>query len=154
MNPPSALVALALLLSALPLRPQADAQAAPAPDSAAAEAEARSSVLDLAGAFSNDGYKIRDGFWFSGIEPDQSAIIQVNLFAGNEYWFCAAANAPATKIVVTVHDETGAVIDQQDYQDGPRAAAGVVAERSGPYLVKISLAPGEKGSFCLLYCYK
>jgi hypothetical protein len=142
---------LALTLPLLPARSQGEA---PASEASSAEADARNSVLELAGAFSNDGYKIRDGFWFSELEPGASSVVQVNLFAGNEYWFCAAANPPASKISVTVYDESGAVIDQQEYRDGPRAAAGVVAGRSGPFFVKVTLVEGEKAPFCLLYCYK
>lgn len=131
------------------------ADTTPAPEAPAAEAETRNAVLDLAGAFSNDGYKIRDGFWFSDLEPGKSATIQVNLFAGNEYWFCAASNASDAKLKVTVYDETGALVDQQEYEDGSRAAAGVVADRSGPYYVKVKLADGaEKAPFSLIYCYK
>lgn len=153
MKSPAALF-LVLTLPLLPVHSQGEATAAPTSDASTAEADARNSVFDLAGAFSNDGYKIRDGFWFSELEPGASSIVQVNLFAGNEYWFCAAANPPASKISVTVYDESGSVIDQQEYRDGARAAAGVVAGKSGPFLVKVTLDEGEKAPFCLLYCYK
>ncbi len=120
----------------------------------AAEAQARSAALELAGAFSNDGYKIRDGFYFGDLDPKKSAIIEVNLFAGDEYWFCAAANAPARKIAVKVYDEDGQPVEQQYYTDGAKAAAGIVAGTSGKYLVKISLVEGGKSPVCFLYCYK
>jgi hypothetical protein len=119
-----------------------------------AEASTRSAALALAGAFSNDGYKIRDGFYFGELAPGKSVVIEVNLFAGNEYWFCAAANAPARKLGVKVYDENGKLVEQQAYEDGTSAAAGVVAVESGKYLVKITLAEGEKAPFCFLYCYK
>ncbi len=78
----------------------------------------------------------------------------MNLYAGDEYWFCAAANAPAGKVAVKVYDEDGAPVDQQYYSDGSKAAAGVVAGASGKYLVKISLVDGAKSQFCFLYAYK
>ncbi len=123
-------------------------------DRAAAEAQARSAALELAGAFSNDGYKIRDGFYFGDLDSKAGAVIEVNLFAGDEYWFCAAANAPARKIAVKVYDEEGKPVDQQYYSDDSKAAAGIVAATSGKYLVKVSLVEGEKSQFCFLYCYK
>jgi hypothetical protein len=127
----------------------------PATDaSAGAEAQARSAALELAGAFSNDGYKIRDGFYFGDLDAKKSVVIEVNLFAGDEYWFCAAANAPAHKIAVKVYDEEGHPVDQQFYSDGANAAAGIVAGTSGKYLVKVSLAEGEKSQICFLYAYK
>ncbi len=59
------------------------------------EVEAHKLVLDLTGAFSNDGFKLRDGHWTGTIKPKERALIAVNLYAGNQYWFSAAANAKA-----------------------------------------------------------
>ena len=56
-----------------------------------AEVEARKTALDVAGAFSNEGFKIRDGHWCGMITPHNHALIAVNLFAGNQYWFSAGA---------------------------------------------------------------
>jgi hypothetical protein len=133
--------------------------AAPVPGPAPAEADdaqasTRSAALALAGAFSNDGYKIRDGFFFGELAAGKSTVIEVNLFAGNEYWFCASASAPARKLAVKIYDEAGKAVEQQAYGDGASAAAGVVAGESGKYLVKVTLAEGETAPFCFLYCYK
>lgn len=125
----------------------------PVPDDSA-EAATRAATLELAGAFSNDGYKIRDGYYFGTLDPGKSAIVEVNLFAGDEYWFCAAGIAPARKLTVQVYDEEGKPVEQQSYGDGITAAAGVVAPWSGKYLVKITSAEGEKAPFTFLYCYK
>jgi hypothetical protein len=126
----------------------------PTPPAAGNEAAARRGALELAGAFSNDGYKIRDGFWFSSVEADKPALIKVNLFAGNEYWFCANGVPPARELDVIVFDSTGNVIDQQEYHDGVRAAVGVEPPVSGEYFIQVSLTAGDKSDFCLLYCYK
>ncbi len=88
-----------VLLASISLLHAQEASPTPAPSTTpvtdtAAEASARSAALELAGAFSNDGYKIRDGYYFGALEPGKSTLIEVNLFAGNEYWFCAAGNAP------------------------------------------------------------
>lgn len=115
---------------------------------------ARSKALELAGAFSNDGYKIRDGYWPGELEPNRPVFLEVNLYAGNEYWFCAAATPPARKLGVSVFDEAGKPVDFQVYEDGQVAAAGFVPEVSGRYLVKVVLLEGEKSQFCLLYSYK
>lgn len=131
---------------------QEPASAADTADNAVAPA--RSAALQLAGAFSNDGYKIRDGFYFGSLEPGKSTVIEVNLFAGNEYWFCAAGLPPARKLAVHVFDEDGNPVEQQSYGEDANAAAGVVAAVSGKYFVKIELVEGEKAPFCFLYCYK
>jgi len=51
------------------------------------EVEARKTALDLAGAFTNDGFKMRDGHWCGTIKPHELALSAVNLNAGNQYWF-------------------------------------------------------------------
>ena len=89
-----------------------------------ASADARNRVLELAGAFSNDGYEIRDGYWFGTLDPLKPKFIEVNLFAGNEYWFSVAAVSPARKISVTVIDEKGSPIHGESYENGAVAAAG------------------------------
>jgi hypothetical protein len=119
-----------------------------------ADVSARSKALEVAGAFSNDGYKIRDGYWPGELEPDKPQFLEVNLFNGNEYWFCAAATAPARKIAVAVFDENGKPVDYQTYDNGAMAAAGFAPTVSGKYIVKLTLLEGEKSQFCLLYCYK
>jgi hypothetical protein len=132
------------------------AQENPSPSPAATESDvsARSKALELAGAFSNDGYKIRDGYWPGEIEPDRPQFLEVNLFSGNEYWFSAAVNTPGRKIAVSVFNEQGKPVDYQSYEDGQVAAAGLLPEVSGRYYVKLTLLEGEKAQFCLLYSYK
>ncbi len=131
--------------------------AAQAPEEAAetaTDSSARSKALEVAGAFTNDGYKIRDGFWPGEIEKDRGKILEVNLFSGNEYWFVASATSPARKIVVTVYDASGKPMEIERYSDGNSAAAGFEPDISGKYFVKVDLLEGEKAPFCLLYTYK
>ena len=131
------------------------AQENPAPTPVAeTDVSARSKALELAGAFSNDGYKIRDGYWPGEIEPNRPQFLEVNLFSGNEYWFSAAVNPPGRKIAVAVFNEIGKPMDFQTYEDGQVAAAGFVPEVSGRYYVKLTLLEGDKAQFCLLYSYK
>jgi len=61
------------------------------------EVAARKAALDLAGAFSNEGFKMRDGHWSGTIKPKEHALIAVNLYAGNQYWFSVGATEPAKK---------------------------------------------------------
>jgi hypothetical protein len=118
------------------------------------EVEAHKVALDLAGAFSNDGFKLRDGNWSGPIHPKESLFIQVNLYAGNQYWFCAGATGKAKKLQVSVFDETGQPVPAEPYQDGVKAGAGFSPTVSGAYIVRVQELDGTPASFCLLYTYK
>jgi len=122
----------------------------PAPTSVTA----RSRALELAGAFANDGYKIRDGFWAGTLEAGKPQFLQVNLFFGNEYWFSAAALDPSGKLSVTLFDEDGNLLKEEIFQDGASAAAGLVPGTSGKYFVRLAILGGDKSEFCLVYSYK
>jgi hypothetical protein len=119
-----------------------------------AEVRARKDALDVAAAFSNDGFKIRDGHWCGLLKPHDHVLVAVNLYAGNQYWFSAGAAEPVKKIAVSVYDETGKQMTTESYNDGEKAAAGVSPPNSGQYFVSVDLVEGEEGSFCLVYSYK
>ena len=119
------------------------------------EVEARKQVLDLTGAFSNEGFKLRDGHWAGQIKPAERAVIAVNLYAGNQYWFsAAAANAKAKKIAVDVYDEAGKPMTTEVFNEGERASAGFSPTASGQYFVAVSLVEGEPATVCMVYSYK
>ena len=118
------------------------------------EVEAHKLVLDLTGAFANDGFKLRDGHWTGIIKPQERALVAVNLYAGNQYWFSAAANAKAKKISVNVYDENGKPVVTEMYNSGDKASAGFSPTSSGQYFVALGLLEGEPTTFCLVYSYK
>ena len=119
------------------------------------EVEAHRQVLDLTGAFTNDGFKLRDGHWAGPLKPKDRAIIAVNLYSGNQYWFsAAAANDKAKKIAVDVYDESGKPMTTETYAEGERASAGFSPTTSGQYFVAVSLVEGEPSTICLVYSYK
>jgi hypothetical protein len=118
------------------------------------EVAARAVALELAGAFSNDGFKLRDGHWAGTLAPNESKLIAVNLYAGNQYWFSAGATEAAKKLAVEVFDETGAPVTTQIFNSGTKAAAGLPVSNSGQYFVRVRLAEGETAGVCFLYSYK
>jgi hypothetical protein len=118
------------------------------------EVQARKTALDVAGAFTNEGFKIRDGHWCGNVKPHDHALVAVNLYSGNQYWFSAGATEPAKKIAVSVYDETGKRVTTESYDGGEKAAAGFSPANSGQYFVSVDLLEGQEGSFCLVYSYK
>jgi hypothetical protein len=119
-----------------------------------AEVQARKDAFDVAAAFSNDGFKIRDGHWCGIVKPHDHSLVAVNLYAGNQYWFSVGATDPAKKIAVSVYDETGKQVTTESYDNGDKAAAGFAPPSSGQYFVSVDLVEGDQSSFCLVYSYK
>jgi hypothetical protein len=118
------------------------------------EVAARQVALELAGAFSNDGFKLRDGHWAGTLAPNESTLIAVNLYAGNQYWFSAGATEKAKQVGVEVFDEAGAPLATEKYNAGAKAAAGLSVTKSGEYFVRVRLDEGESAGVCFVYSYK
>jgi hypothetical protein len=139
----SVFASIAVLSTNLVLRAESDA-----------EVRARKDALELAGAFANDGFKIRDGHWCGVLKPHDHALIAVNLYAGNQYWFSVGTAEPVKKVAISVFDETGKQVTTESYSNEEKAAAGFAPENSGQYFVAVDLIDGQEGSFCLVYSYK
>jgi hypothetical protein len=128
----------------------ASALAAPTDD----EVAARRTALEVAGAFGNDGFKLRDGNWTGMVEIGKPKVIQVNLYAGNQYWFTLGSVPAAKKVKVTVYDEAGKPVEIDPYEEVSVAAAGFSPETSGSFYVKVEEIEGSPAAFCLVYSYK
>ena len=98
--------------------------------------------------------RMRDGHWSGTIKPKDHALIAVNLYSGNQYWFSVGATDPAKKISVNVYDETGKLVQTESYSEGEKAAAGFSPTSSGQYYVMVDLVEGNESSVCLVYSYK
>ena len=118
------------------------------------QVEARKVALDLAGAFSNDGFKIRDGHWAGALKKGEQAVLAVNLYSGNQYWFSVGGDANAKKFALQVYDENGKPVTTDNYEDEEKAAAGFSPAISGQYFVSIKPLEAEGSTFCLVYSYK
>lgn len=118
-----------------------------------AQVAAHEAVLDLAGAFTNDGFKLRDGYFSGVLQAGQAVVVQVNLYAGNQYWFTAATSDPKTSVTLSLYDEAGKLLDTNHYKEPHRSAAGFSPDNSGPFYVRIA-NPGAAATYCLIYSYK
>jgi hypothetical protein len=119
-----------------------------------AEVIARRDALELAGAFGNDGFKIRDGHSCGALKPHDHALIAVNLYAGNQYWFSVGTAEPLKKVAVSLYDESGKQMNTENLDEGDKAAAGFAPENSGQYFVSVNSVGDQEGTFCLVYSYK
>lgn len=137
-----------ILIAALALAPAA------ARAETDAEVSAHQGVLALAGAFTNDGFKLRDGVYAGTLKGGEAVLVQVNLYAGNQYWFSVATSDPKTTVSINLYDETGKLVKTDPYADGNRAAAGFAPDTSGPYYVRLADPAESPATYCLLYSYK
>ena len=119
-----------------------------------AEVNARKDALELAGAFGNDGFKIGDGHSWGMLKAHDHALIAVNLYAGNQYWFSVGTTEPLKKVAVSLYDETGKQMSTEDFSNGDKAVAGFAPENSGQYFVSVDSVEDQEGTFCLVYSYK
>ena len=119
-----------------------------------AQVNARKDALELAGAFGNDGFKIRDGHSCGVLKAHDHALIAVNLYSGNQYWFSVGTAEPLKKVGVSLYDETGKQMTTENFSNEDKAAAGFAPEISGQYFVSVDSVEDQEGSFCLVYSYK
>jgi hypothetical protein len=114
----------------------------------------RPRIYELAGALGNEGFKLRDGAWVASLQGAKSRRLGVNLFAGNEYWFCAATSASDETPALVLRDPSGRIVEVARLDRDGIAAAGVTAAATGRYVLEIKgPSPGTR-EFCLLYLYK
>lgn len=158
---PLLLAATCLLASALPAQEKTTPE--PTPEKSATpnllesyegSAPARSKALELAGAFTNEGFKIRDGFVAGKIAPGETRTVVVNLFAGNEYWFCAGAGEKGRGLEIAVYDGGGNRLETEPFEGERTAGAGIIPGYSGAHYVVLGLTEGEATEYVLLYAYK
>jgi len=141
-----ALLLVCTFFASAPLRAASDGEVA-----------ARRTALEIAGAFTNDGFKLRDGNWADSFEPGKPKIVQVNLYAGNQYWFTLGATPPAKKVLITIYDEKGTPVKidaDHFFQDTSVVATGFSPDNSGTFFVKVEVVDGAAADFCLVYSYK
>lgn len=138
----------------------------PAPDALnrakAIPSESRRLVLETAGAFVNDGFRIRDGEWNGTLAKGKPLYLQVTLFAGESYWFVVASPVRGGVIRVTLYDSAGKPVKGEQWKapagdGGARCAAGIAPSKSGTYFVAVELLEQPdpaSADFSLVYAYK
>jgi len=114
----------------------------------------RPRIYELAGVLGNEGFKVRDGAWIGSLQGAKPQRLSVNLFAGNHYWFCAAASVAGETPNLSLRDPSGQVADMARFDRDGIAAAGVTAAATGRYVLEIKGASPGTREFCLLYLYK
>jgi len=124
--------------------------------------EARRMALELAGAFQNDGFRVRDGEWGGTLTKGDPQFLRLTLFAGESYWVIAATPTQGTTLRVTLYDAQGKALKTEQWKEesraiGSRYAVGVAPDQSGKYFASVELleTSGDlPAEFSLIYAYK
>lgn len=149
------LLMLASIFPALLVRAEPTPSPASTPPGDPAPAPAfRARLFDLAGALGNEGFKVRDGCWVGRLEGGKPRRLALNLFAGNQYWLCAAVPEDARGVKISVHDAAGKPVTVLSHQQPGLIAAGLTAETTGPYFVELLAPAGQSPDFCFTYLFK
>ncbi|MBU3664738.1 MAG: hypothetical protein FGM15_02500 [Chthoniobacterales bacterium] len=118
------------------------------------EPSLRARVLEFSGGLCNEGFKVRDGFWSTRLDGGAPARLAVNLFAGNRYWFCAAAPERVSGMKITLFDPRGEEVKVSEHRGPGVAAAGMTAVATGRYVVQVESPGGAAEDICLVYLFK
>lgn len=146
---PALILAAALTATALAQDPSPSPSPEPLPSAAL-----RVRLSDMTGALSNEGFKTRDRVWNGKIKPGQPLRLAVNLFRGNQYWFCVAVEPEIKSPRVSVFGPDGQAVHASAHSEPGLAAAGVTAESTGQYFIEIETSAGPASDFCFLYLFK
>lgn len=126
----------------------------PAPSDPSPAPALRSRLFELAGALGNEGFKVRDGCWVGRLEGGKPRLLKLNLFAGNQYWLCAATPDDVRGLKIAVYDAAGKPVTVLPHQQPGLVAAGLTAATTGQYFVELQAASGQSPDFCFTYLFK
>lgn len=115
--------------------------------------QARQRAIRLAGAFANDGYKLRDGAWSLNLSPGKPQTLAVFLFAGNEIWFSAAGSTADSRPQLALFDSSGKALNTKTFHHDGLTALGLVVPQTGMFYLRAFTA-GDATPFALVTSYK
>lgn len=111
-------------------------------------------ALELASGNAAEGYQVHDGFWSGTLAKDEPVIVELYLFAGNDYRFSAANVDFQSQLTVSIFDVWGFPAGSEYSGNSSCATAGISVIRSGRYFIRILMTEGDKADACMLYSYK
>jgi hypothetical protein len=126
---------------------------APSPESSP-DSGLRPRLYDLAGAIGNEGFKVRDGAWTGVLQGSKPQRLAVNLFAGNQYWFCATTSSSGETPSLSLRNPAGQEVESVDFEKDGMAAVGVTAPATGRYVLEVRGSARGSREFCVLYLFK
>lgn len=114
----------------------------------------RSLALELAAGNEGEGYQVHDGFWSGTLAKAEPVLLEVFLFAGNDYRFSAANSDALSQLRLSIFDTWGYPAGQEYTGDSSCSTAGISVIRSGRYFIRLVMTEGDKADTCMVYSYK
>jgi len=114
----------------------------------------RSLALELAAGNEGEGYQVHDGFWSGTLTKAEPILLEVHLFAGNDYRFSAANVDALSQLRLSIFDAWGYPAGQEYSGDFSCSTAGISVIRSGRYFIRLVMTEGDKADTCMVYSYK
>jgi hypothetical protein len=114
----------------------------------------RSLALELAAGNEGEGYQVHDGFWSGTLAKAEPILLEVFLFAGNDYRFSAANSDAFSQLRLSIFDTWGYPAGQEYTGDSSCSTAGISVIRSGRYFIRLVMSEGDKADTCMVYSYK
>ena len=114
----------------------------------------RSVALELAAGNEGEGYQVHDGFWSGTLTKAEPILLEVYLFAGNDYRFSAANLDVSSQLKLSIFDAWGYSAGQEYSGGSSCSTAGITVIRSGTYFIRLVMTEGDKADTCMVYSYK
>ena len=114
----------------------------------------RALALELAAGNEGEGFQVHDGFWSGTLWKGDPVLLEVFLFAGNDYRFSAANLEPFSQLRVSIFDSWGYPAGQEYSGGSSCTTAGISVFRSGRYFIRLVMSEGDKADTCMVYSYK
>ena len=111
-------------------------------------------ALELAAGNEGEGYQVHDGFWSGTLTKAEPILLEVYLFAGNDYRFSAANLGAFSQLKLSIFDAWGYPAGQEYSGDSSCSTAGISVIRSGRYFIRLVMMEGDKADTCMVYSYK
>jgi hypothetical protein len=114
----------------------------------------RSLALELAAGNEGEGYQVHDGFWSGTLAKAEPILLEVYLFAGNDYRFSASNLNTFSQLRLSIFDAWGYPAGQEYSGDSSCSTAGISVIRGGRYFIRLVMTEGDKADTCMVYSYK
>jgi hypothetical protein len=144
----SRLVRCVLLVAALSL--------AVLPQARAFVDDAHSMAMELATAYVEKGFAVRQDYWSGEVKSGQSKQVKAQLFKGNEYWFFLGCDADSCELELKIVDAKGKPLHTETKTIKGAVGVRILPPKTGSYAIVFTIKSTDvaKPHWALAYAYR